>query len=192
MVRVYSVGSKNEYSKWLYVFSSLEENTTWHLVEDMEKVREKLGIEKWLVFGGSWGSTLSLAYAVTHPSRVTELVLRGIFMLRKKEIDWFYQWGASMVFPDAWESYLKPIPEEERGDLVAAYYKRLTSDDPKVRAVSGVCAITSCADGIKVSGPDGPCLSRRHPRPGPSGRAPQAVCSPMRSSNPSKSIAHMQ
>jgi proline iminopeptidase len=111
----------------------LEDNTTWHLVEDMEKLREKLGIDKWMVFGGSWGSTLALAYATTHPERVTELVLRGIFLLRRGELQWFYQEGASWVFPDAWEHYLAPIPEEERGDLMGAYYRRLTCDDPKVQ-----------------------------------------------------------
>jgi proline iminopeptidase len=113
--------------------ASLEENTTWHLVEDMEKVREHLAIERWQVFGGSWGSTLALAYAETHPARVTELVLRGIFLLRKSEIDWFYQAGASALFADAWEDYLAPIPEAERGDLLHAYHRRLTSDDAKVR-----------------------------------------------------------
>jgi proline iminopeptidase len=115
-------------------FASLEANTTWHLVADMEKLRTHLGIERWQVFGGSWGSTLALAYAQTHPERVTELVLRGIFLLRKWEIDWFYQDGTSHLFPDAWEKYLAVIPEAERGDLVSAYYRRLTSDDPKVRA----------------------------------------------------------
>ncbi|HSS65102.1 MAG TPA: prolyl aminopeptidase [Gammaproteobacteria bacterium] len=113
--------------------ASLEENTTRHLVEDIERLRTHLGIDRWLVFGGSWGSTLSLAYAETHPDSVTELVLRGIFLLRKKEISWFYQEGASAIFPDEWEKYLAPIPEEERHDLVAAYYKRLTSDDEKTR-----------------------------------------------------------
>jgi len=116
--------------------SSLEANTTWDLVSDMELIREHLGIARWQVFGGSWGSTLALAYAETHPDRVTELVLRGIFLLRKKEIDWFYQEGASFIFPDVWESYLAPIPEEERADLVQAYYKRLTSDDAAVRAAA--------------------------------------------------------
>ena len=113
--------------------ASLEANTTWDLVEDTEKVREHLGIAKWQVFGGSWGSTLALAYAERHPDRVTELVLRGIFLLRRKEIEWFYQEGASILFPDAWEPYLAHIPESERGDLVAAYHRRLTSDDPGVR-----------------------------------------------------------
>ena len=90
--------------------ASLIDNTTWHLVEDMERLREHLGIERWLVFGGSWGSTTVLAYAQAHPQRVTELVLRGIFLLRQAEIRWFYQQGASAVFPDPWEQYLAPIP----------------------------------------------------------------------------------
>ncbi len=107
----------------------LEENTTWDLIADMEKIREMLGIEKWQVFGGSWGSTLSLAYAQTHPERVTELVLRGIFMLRQKELQWFYQEGASFIYPDAWEPYYNFIPKEERYDLMGAYQKRLLSDD---------------------------------------------------------------
>jgi proline iminopeptidase len=113
--------------------ASLEANTTWHLVADMERLREHLGIERWLVFGGSWGSTLSLAYAETHPSRVTELVLRGIFLLRRKEIEWFYQYGASMIFPERWAEFLAPIPVEERGDLLAAYHRRLLSPDPNVQ-----------------------------------------------------------
>ena len=113
--------------------ASLERNTTWDLVGDMEKLREHLGIETWQVFGGSWGSTLALAYAETHPTRVTELILRGIFLLREKEIRWFYQDGASNIFPDAWESYVAPIPENERHDFVTAYYKRLTSNDMTVR-----------------------------------------------------------
>lgn len=114
-------------------YASLEENTTWDLVEDMEKLRKHLEVDRWQVFGGSWGSTLALAYAETHPDRVTELVLRGIFLLRKKEIDWFYQEGASAIFPDAWDDYLAAIPKEEQGDLVNAYYKRLTSPDNHVR-----------------------------------------------------------
>ena len=113
--------------------ASIEENTTWHLVEDIERLREHLGIERWQVFGGSWGSTLALAYAETHPDRVTELVLRGIFLVRPKETTWFYQDGASWIFPDVWEEFLKVIPESERGDMMAAYYKRLTSDDLNVR-----------------------------------------------------------
>ncbi|MEM7159735.1 MAG: prolyl aminopeptidase [Myxococcota bacterium] len=113
--------------------AELTDNTTWHLIADMEAIREKLGIDKWQVFGGSWGSTLALAYAEKHPERVTELVLRGIFMLRNKELRWFYQEGASAIFPDTWESYVAAIPPEERGDLMKAYYERLTSDDPAVR-----------------------------------------------------------
>ncbi len=113
--------------------ASLEENTTWDLVNDIEILRAALQIDRWQVFGGSWGSTLALAYSQTHPERVTELVLRGIFMLRKKEIQWFYQKGASELFPDLWQHYLQPIPKSERRDLVGAYYKRLTSDDPEVR-----------------------------------------------------------
>jgi proline iminopeptidase len=113
--------------------AELRENTTWDLVSDIEKLREYLDIDKWVVFGGSWGSTLSLAYSQTHPSRCKGLILRGIFMLRQKEIRWFYQEGTSYIFPDAWEEYLKPIPPEERGDMINAYYKRLTNPDIKVR-----------------------------------------------------------
>jgi proline iminopeptidase len=113
--------------------ASLEDNTTWHLVSDMEQLRRHLGIERWLVFGGSWGSTLALAYAQKHPKRVSELVLRGIFMLRKWEIDWFYQDGASALFPDRWEHYLAAIPPRERGDLVGAFYRRLTSPNRATR-----------------------------------------------------------
>jgi proline iminopeptidase len=111
----------------------LEENTTWHLVEDIERIREHLGIDSWVVFGGSWGSTLALAYAQKHPERVRALVLRGIFLCRPKEIRWFYQEGASNIYADVWEQYLNVIPPEERGDLLAAYYRRLTSDDEATR-----------------------------------------------------------
>ncbi len=113
--------------------ASLEANTTAHLVADIEKLRARLGIERWLVFGGSWGSTLALRYAQLHPQRVSELVLRGIFLLRKREIDWFYQAGASRIFADRWEQFLAPIPEAERGDLLAAYHRRLNDPDMKVR-----------------------------------------------------------
>lgn len=109
--------------------AELRDNTTWDLVEDMERIRERLDIERWQLFGGSWGSTLSLAYAQQHPERVTELILRGIFLLRRREIQWYYQEGASRIFPEAWAKYLEPIPEEERGDMVGAYYRRLTSAD---------------------------------------------------------------
>jgi proline iminopeptidase len=115
--------------------ASLEANTTWYLVRDIETIRNQLGIEQWLVFGGSWGSTLSLAYAETHPERVTGLVLRGIFLGRQNETRWFYEegHGASAIFPEMWEQYVSIIPESERGDMIAAYYRRLTSDDASVR-----------------------------------------------------------
>ncbi len=113
--------------------AELEDNTTWSLIADMERLRELLEIERWQVFGGSWGSTLALAYAQKHPERVSELVLRGIFLLRRKELEWFYQAGASTLFPDAWEKYLAPIPEAERGDMMAAYHQRLTSPDRATR-----------------------------------------------------------
>jgi proline iminopeptidase len=113
--------------------AELQENTTWDLVNDIEKLREYLNIHQWVVFGGSWGSTLSLAYSQTHPDRCKGLILRGIFMLRQKEIRWFYQEGASYIFPDAWEEYVKPIPINERDDLLTAYYQRLTSPDAKIR-----------------------------------------------------------
>ena len=109
--------------------ASLEHNTTWHLVADIERLRSLLGVERWLVFGGSWGSTLALAYAQTHPVRVSELVLRGIFTLRRAELLWYYQEGASWLFPDLWEEFLAPIPEAERGDLMAAYRQRLVGSD---------------------------------------------------------------
>lgn len=114
-------------------FACLEENTTWDLVEDMEKLRQHLAIDKWLVFGGSWGSTLALAYAEAHTEQVKGLVLRGIFGLRRSELLFFYQEGSSWLFPDAWEKYLAPIPEVERGDLMSAYYRRLTGNDDKVK-----------------------------------------------------------
>lgn len=114
-------------------FASLENNTTWELVADIEALREQLGIDRWLVFGGSWGSTLSLAYAQLHPSAVSELVLRGIFLLRQSELAWFYQDGASRLFPERWQAFLAPIPEAERDDLLAAYHRRLSGDDESVR-----------------------------------------------------------
>lgn len=113
--------------------ASLDENTTWDLVADIEKLRTHLKIEKWMVFGGSWGSTLSLAYAQTHPNRVTALILRGIFLCRPEEIRWFYQEGTSWLFPDFWEAYLKPVPPEKRHDMVKAYYELLTSSDETIR-----------------------------------------------------------
>jgi len=113
--------------------AELEENTTWHLVADMETIRTRLGIERWQLLGGSWGSCLGLAYAETHPDRVSELILRGIFTLRRKELEWFYQAGASYLMPEAFAEFLAPIPEEERGDMITAYHKRLTGPDPDVR-----------------------------------------------------------
>lgn len=109
--------------------ASLEDNTTQALVADMERIREQLGIQRWVLFGGSWGATLSLVYAETHPERVLGLILRGIFLCRPQDIHWFYQEGASRLFPDLWESYLAPISATERDDMVAAYYRRLTSDN---------------------------------------------------------------
>lgn len=111
----------------------LEDNTTQTLVEDIEKIREHLGIDKWIVFGGSWGSTLSMVYAQTHPDRVKALVIRGIFMCRKKEIDWFYQEGASRIYPDYWEDFIAPIPVDKRNDMVAAYYEILTGNNDIAR-----------------------------------------------------------
>ena len=137
--------------------ANLVDNTTWHLVEDIEQLRRHLGIERWLVFGGSWGSTLALAYAETHPRQVTELVLRGIFLLRKWEIDWFYQdpGGAAAIYPDLWEKYVSTIPEAERKDMVRAYYKRLTSDDPRVMsAASKTWAVWEGATSFLHSNPE--------------------------------------
>ncbi len=119
--------------------ASLDVNTTWHLIADIERLRTHLGIDRWQVFGGSWGSTLALAYAQTHPDRVTELVLRGVFLLRRKEIDWYYNGGAGFVYPDEWEKYLAPIPVGERdGDLVAAYHRLLHSPDPAIATAAAV------------------------------------------------------
>lgn len=109
--------------------ASLEANTTWHLVADVERLREMIGAETWLVFGGSWGSTLALAYAEKHPERVSELVLRGIYTLTKAELDWYYQFGVSEMFPDKWERFQAPIPEDERHEMMAAYRRRLVGDN---------------------------------------------------------------
>jgi proline iminopeptidase len=116
--------------------AELSDNTTWDLVADIERLREHLRIDRWQVFGGSWGSTLALAYAQTQPLRVTALVLRGIFMLRRWELEWFYQRGCDAIYPDAWEAYLEAIPAAEHGDLIDAYYRRLTSPDPAVRVAA--------------------------------------------------------
>jgi proline iminopeptidase len=116
--------------------AELRENTTWDLVADVEKIREKLNIENWLVFGGSWGSTLALTYAVTHPKRVKGLVLRGIFLCRPEELKWFYQEGASWIFPDVWERYWSYIPADEQSHMMKAYYKRLTSENAETRLLA--------------------------------------------------------
>jgi proline iminopeptidase len=113
--------------------AELRENTTWDLVSDIERIREHLKISKWHVFGGSWGSTLALAYAIKHPEQVSALLLRGIFLCRPSELHWFYQEGASQIFPDQWEGYVQAIPSLERADFINAYYKRLTHTDPNVR-----------------------------------------------------------
>lgn len=113
--------------------AELQENTTWDLVHDIELIRKHLGIRSWIVFGGSWGSTLALAYASKHASRVRGLILRGIFLCRKEEIDWFYQSGTSKLFPDVWEGYMAPIPPEEQSDFVTAYHKRLTGADEEMK-----------------------------------------------------------
>ncbi|WP_419912211.1 prolyl aminopeptidase [Hoeflea sp.] len=113
--------------------ASLDSNTTWHIVDDIESLRMKFDVDRWLVLGGSWGSALALAYAETYPERVSELVLRGIFTARRSELLWLYQDGASWLFPDKWQRFIDPIPEEERGDLIAAYHKRLTGTDEAAR-----------------------------------------------------------
>jgi proline iminopeptidase len=133
--------------------ASLEDNTTWTLIEDIERLRELLKIDSWAVFGGSWGSTLALAYAITHPERVRSLLLRGIFLLTKKELHWFYQDGASMIFPDAWAEFVAPIPEAERHDLMGAYYRRLTGPDKAERERCAVAWSSWEGDTVSVEGP---------------------------------------
>ena len=130
--------------------ADLSANTTWHLVADLERLREHLGVDRWLVFGGSWGSTLALAYAETHPDRVTELILRGIFTLRKAELDWFYEGGAAALFPDTWEAFLAPVAEHERGALIQAYHRLLNDPDPAVHGPAAVAWSTWEASGITL------------------------------------------
>ena len=134
--------------------ASLDDNTTWALIEDIERLREHLGVEKWCVFGGSWGSTLALAYAITHPERVTALVLRGIFLVSKRELRWFYQDGASMLFPDAWARFVEPIPASERDDLMAAYHRRLTHPDRRIQARAAAAWSQWEGDTISIRGPE--------------------------------------
>ncbi|WP_315919560.1 prolyl aminopeptidase [Mesorhizobium sp. SP-1A] len=119
-------------------YASLEANTTWHLVADIERLREMCGFDQWLVFGGSWGSTLALAYSQTHPGRVSELVVRGIYTLTRAELEWYYQFGVSEMFPDKWERFIAPIPEAERGDLMAAYRKILTGTDKRRQSEAAI------------------------------------------------------
>lgn len=134
--------------------ASLEDNTTWSLIDDIERLRIHLGVEKWTVFGGSWGSTLALAYAITHPQRVEALVLRGVFLLTQRELGWFYQDGASFLFPDAWARYTAPIPEAERGDMISAYHKRLTHKDRRVQAEAAAAWSQWEGDTISIRGPE--------------------------------------
>jgi len=134
--------------------ASLDENTTWTLIEDIERLREHLGIETWCVFGGSWGSTLALAYAIQHPERVESLVLRGVFLLTARELAWFYQDGAGMLFPDAWARFCAPIPPAERGDMIGAYHKRLTHPDRRVQAEAAAAWSQWEGDTISIRGPE--------------------------------------
>lgn len=134
--------------------ASLKDNTTWALIEDIERLREHIGVDKWTVFGGSWGSTLALAYAIKHPDRVEALVLRGIFLLTPAELRWFYQEGASNLFPDAWEHFLAPIPVEERDDMIGAYHRRLTSPDPSVQSRAAQAWSQWEGDTISLRGPE--------------------------------------
>jgi len=127
-----------------------EVNTTWHLVADIERLREHIGVDKWQVFGGSWGSTLALAYAQTHPTRVTELVLRGIFTLRKTELDWFYEGPAGQVFPEVWERFVAPVPVAERGSFITAYSRLLNDPDPAVHVPAAVAWATWEANGVTL------------------------------------------
>ena len=134
--------------------ASLDDNTTWSLIDDIERLREHLGVERWCVFGGSWGSTLALAYAIRHPDRVESLVLRGIFLLTERELRWFYQDGASFMFPDAWARFCAPIPPAERGDMIGAYHKRLTSPDRRVQAEAAAAWSQWEGDTISIRGPE--------------------------------------
>ncbi|MEF2073438.1 prolyl aminopeptidase [Consotaella aegiceratis] len=140
--------------------AELEANTTWHLVADIERLRALMGVEKWLVFGGSWGSTLALAYAETHPERVSELVVRGIYTLRRAELSWYYQFGVSEMFPDKWERFVAPIPQAERDDLIAAYRRRLTGSN-RAEQVAAAKAWSLWEGGTITLLPD-PSLTSQH------------------------------
>ncbi|SMC96824.1 proline iminopeptidase [Fulvimarina manganoxydans] len=128
----------------------LEANTTWDLVADIERLREMVGAQRWQVFGGSWGSTLALAYAETHPNRVSELILRGVYMVTQSELDWYYRFGVSEMFPEKWERFLAPIPVAERGDMIAAYRKRLTGEDEAEKLACAKAWSTWEAETIKL------------------------------------------
>jgi proline iminopeptidase len=132
----------------------LDQNTTWDLIADIERLRERAGVETWAVFGGSWGSTLALAYAATHPGRVSALILRGVFLLTKRELDWFYQHGASMLFPDAFARFEAVIPKAERADMMGAYHRRLTSDDPVLQAKAANAWSRWEGDTLSIRGPE--------------------------------------
>jgi len=134
--------------------ASLEDNTTWTLIEDIERLRERAGVERWCVFGGSWGSTLALAYAITHPERVESLVLRGVFLLTQRELRWFYQDGASMLFPDAWTRFSETIPEDERGDMIGAYHRRLMHADRAVQVRAATAWSQWEGDTMSIRGPE--------------------------------------
>jgi proline iminopeptidase len=134
--------------------ASLDDNTTWALIDDIERLRMHLGIETWTVFGGSWGSTLALAYAITHPERVNALILRGVFLVSERELRWFYQDGASMMFPDAWARFVEQIPEAERGDLMSAYHRRLTHQDRRVQTKAAAAWSQWEGDTISIRGPE--------------------------------------
>ncbi|HEX8233432.1 MAG TPA: prolyl aminopeptidase [Caulobacteraceae bacterium] len=135
--------------------AELDGNDTWALVEDIERLRRHVGCERWTVFGGSWGSTLALAYAATHPERVEGLILRGVFLLTRKELEWFYQeGGASMLFPDAWERFAAPIPAAERTDMISAYYRRLTGPDRREQARCAAAWSQWEGDTLSIRGPE--------------------------------------
>lgn len=136
-------------------FASLTDNTTWDLVADIERLRKHLGIERWLVFGGSWGSTLALAYAEMHPTVVSALVLRGIFLLRRRELEWFYQFGASELFPEQWQDFVAPIDESERHDLLAAYHRGLhAGDESRARKLARAWSVWEGATSSLLADPD--------------------------------------
>jgi proline iminopeptidase len=140
--------------------AGLEANTTWHLVSDIERLRERIGADQWLVFGGSWGSTLALAYAQKHPERVTELVLRGIYMCSRAELDWFYQFGVSEMFPDKYERFVAPIPEAERGSILEAYHRRLTTGTTEAQVAAA--RAWSLFEGETITLLPDPAMSAQH------------------------------